>query len=155
MTGFWNDIRYAVRQLGKNRGFTVVAVLTLALGVAANTVIFTVVNVTILKKLPFPDPDRLVLVWETSDKNTDDLNIVSAPNYWDFSQQNHVFENIAILDSAGRGYNLGPAGDSREPEQVSGLRVSSTFFPVLGVHPFLGRNFLPEEDSLEKRVWSF
>src|SRR4051812_969997 len=150
MTGLWNDIRYAVRQLGKNRGFTAVAVLTLALGVAANTVIFTVVNVTILKKLPFPDPDRLVLVWETSDKNTDDLNIVSAPNYWDFSQQNHVFENIAILDSAGRGYNLGPAGDSREPEQVSGLRVSSTFFPVLGVHPFLGRNFLPEEEELGK-----
>jgi len=150
MTGFWNDIRYAARQLGKSPGFTAVAVLTLALGVAANTVIFTVMNVTILKKLPFPDPDRLVLVWETFGRSPDNFNIISAPNYWDFSRQNHVFENIAICDSAGRGYNLGPAGDSREPEQVSGLRVSSTFFPVLGVHPFLGRNFLPEEEELGK-----
>ena len=150
MTGFWNDIRYAVRQLRKSPGFTAVAVLTLALGVAANTVIFTVMNVTILKKLPFHDPDRLVLVWETFGRSTDNFNIISAPNYWDFSRQNHVFENIAICDSAGRGYNLGPAGDSREPEQVSGLRVSSTFFPVLGVHPFLGRNFLPEEEELGK-----
>jgi putative ABC transport system permease protein len=103
MTGFWNDIRYAVRQLGKNPGFTAVAVLTLALGVAANTVIFTVMNVTILKKLPFPDPDRLVLVWETFGRSPDNFNIISAPNYWDFSRQNHVFENIAICDSAGRG----------------------------------------------------
>jgi len=150
MTGFWNDIRFAVRQLGKNPGFTTVAVLTLALGIAANTLIFTVMNVTILKRLPFPDPDRLVMVWETFGSGPDNFNIVSAPNYWDFARQNHVFENIAIFDSAGRGYNLGPAGDSREPEQVSGLRVSSSFFSVLGVQPFLGRNFLPEEEELGK-----
>ncbi|MGA7752477.1 MAG: ABC transporter permease [Candidatus Sulfotelmatobacter sp.] len=145
MTGLWNDIRYSVRQLGKNPGFTAVAVLTLALGVAANTVIFTVMNATILKKLSFPEPDRLVMVWETFG-GTDDYNIISAPNYWDFTRQNHVFENIAIFDSGGRGYNLAPTGGNREPEQVSGLRVSSTFFDVLGVRPFLGRNFMPEEE---------
>jgi len=150
MTGFWNDVRYAIRQLGKNPGFTTVAVLTLALGVAANTVIFTVTNATILKSLPFPDPDRLVLVWDTFGKGPDNLNIVSAPNYWDYARQNHVFENIAIFDSAGRGYNLAPAGENHDPEQVSGLRVSSTFFPTLGVHPFLGRDFLPEEEELGK-----
>jgi len=150
MTGFWNDIRYAIRQLGKSPGFTTVAVLTLALGVAANTVIFTVTNATILKALPFPDPQRLVLVWETFGKGPDNLNIVSAPNYWDYARQNHVFENIAIFDSAGRGYNLAPAGENHDPEQVSGLRVSSTFFPTLGVHPFLGRDFLPEEEELGK-----
>ncbi len=149
MSGLWNDIRYAVRQLGKNRSFTTVSVLTLALGVAANTVIFTVMDATILKKLPFPNPDRLVMVWETFG-SPDDYNIISAPNYWDFARQNHVFENIAIFDSAGRGYNLAPTGESREPEQVSGLRVSSTFFDVLGVRPFLGRNFLPEEEVLGK-----
>jgi len=151
MNGFANDVRYAVRQLGKNPGFTAVAVLTLALGVAANTVIFTVMNASILKSLPFPNADRLVLVWETFGHNgPDDMNIISAPNYWDFARENHVFEDIAIFDSAGRGYNLAPTGESREPEQVSGLRVSSTFFSVLGVSPWLGRNFLPEEETLGK-----
>ena len=150
MTGLLNDIRYGIRQLGKNRGFAAVAVVTLALGMAANTVIFTVTNATILKKLPFRDPDRLVLVWETFGRNSSNFNIVSAPNYWDIAKQNHVFENIAIFDSAGRGYNLAPTGESREPEQVSGLRVSSTFFDVLGVQPFLGRNFLPQEEELGK-----
>jgi putative ABC transport system permease protein len=146
MSGLMQDIRYAIRQLRKSPGFTTVAVLTLCLGVAANTVIFSVMNATVLKALPFPDPSKLVLVWETYGKGPDNLNIVSAPNYWDFARQNHVFENIAIFDSAGRGYNLAPAGASREPEQVSGLRVSSTFFSVLGVHPFLGRDFLNEEE---------
>jgi putative ABC transport system permease protein len=147
MTNVLQDVRYGLRQLAKNPGFAAVAVLTLALGVAANTVIFTVMNATILKPLPFPEPNRLVFVWETFDKSGD-TNIISAPNYWDFARQNHVFENIAIFDSAGRGYNLAPTGESREPEQVSGLRVSSTFFPVLGANPILGRNFMPEEEEL-------
>lgn len=150
MSTFLNDVRYALRQLAKDPGFAAVAVLTLALGVAVNTVIFTVMDATILRRLPFPGADRLVFVWETFGRNAGDLNIISAPNYWDFGRQNHVFENIAIFDSAGRGYNLAPTGESREPEQVSGLRVSSTFFTVLGVHPFLGRNFLPEEETLGK-----
>jgi putative ABC transport system permease protein len=150
MSGFMNDVRYAIRQMAKSPGFAAVAVATLALGVAANTVIFTVTDATILKKLPFPDPDRLVLVWDTFGKKTDDYNIISAPNYWDFSRQNHVFEKIAIFDSGGRGYNLAPTGENRDPEQVPGLRVTSTFFEVLGVQPFLGRNFLPEEEELGK-----
>ncbi len=150
MSGFVNDIRYAIRQVAKNPGFAAVAVVTLALGVAANTVIFTVTDATILKKLPFPDPNRLVLVWQTYGKDTTDYNIISAPNYLDFSKQNHVFERIAIFDSGGRGYNLAPTGENRDPEQVPGLRVSSTFLEVLGVQPFLGRNFLPEEEELGK-----
>jgi hypothetical protein len=135
MNGFLQDLRYALRQLRKSPGFTAVAVLTLALGIAADTVIFSVMNATILKSLPFPEPDRLMLVWQTFGKGPDNWNIVSAPNYWDFAQQNHVFENMAIFDSAGRGYNLSAAGESHEPEQVSGLRVSATFFAVLGVRP--------------------
>jgi putative ABC transport system permease protein len=140
------DFRYALRQLRKSPGFTLVAVLTLALGIGANTTIFSVMNATILKPLSFPDPDRLVLVWQTFGKAPDDYNIVSAPNYWDFQRQNHVFEGMALFDSAGRGYNLSASGASREPEQVSGLRVSASFFSVLGVQPFLGRTFLPEEE---------
>ena len=150
MTGALQDIRYALRQLRKSPGFTAVAVLTLALGIAANTVIFSVMNATILKSLPFPGSDRLMLVWETFGKGPGNENIVSAPNYWDFAQQNHVFENMAIFDSAGRGYNLSAGGGSHEPEQVSGLRVSASFFTVLGLRPFLGRTFLPEEETRGK-----
>jgi putative ABC transport system permease protein len=141
-----HDLRFGARMFFKNPGFAAAAVITLALGIAANTVIFSVMNATILKAPNFPEADRLVLVWETYGKGPDNLNIISAPNYWDFQRQNHVFEDIAIFDSAGRGYNLSATGESREPEQVSGLRVSASFFPLLGVHPFLGRTFLPEEE---------
>ena len=146
MTTLFQDLRYALRQLHRSPGFTLVAVLTLALGIGANTTIFSVMNATILKKLSFPDPDRLVLVWQTYGKGPDNYSIVSAPNYWDFERQNHVFEGIALFDSAGRGYNLSTGGSNAEPEQVSGLRVSANFFSVLGVQPFLGRTFLPEEE---------
>jgi putative ABC transport system permease protein len=146
MTGMLQDTRYALRQLRKSPGFTLVAVLTLALGIGANTTIFSVLNATLLKPLSFPDPDRLVLVWQTFGKGPDNYSIVSAPNFWDFEQRNHVFEGMALFDSGGRGYNLSASGSSREPEQVSGLRVSANFFSVLGVQPFLGRTFLPEEE---------
>jgi predicted permease len=150
MTGMLQDIRYALRQLRKSPGFALVAVLTLALGIGANTTIFSVLNATLLKPLSFPDPDRLVLVWQTFGKGPDNYSIVSAPNFWDFEQRNHVFEGMALFDSAGRGYNLSASGSSREPEQVSGLRVSANFFSVLGVQPFLGRTFLPEEETRGK-----
>ena len=127
-----------------------VAMLTLALGIGANTTIFSVINNTLLKPLPFPGGDRLVLVWETFGKGPGNWNIVSAPNFWDFQRQSHSFESMAIFDSAGRGYNLSPTGDSQEAAQVSGLRVSAGFFSVLGVKPLLGRTFLPEEETLGK-----
>ena len=146
MTTLFQDLRYALRQLRRSPGFTLVAVLTLALGIGANTTIFSVMNATILKQLSFSDPDRLVLVWQTFGKGPDNYSIVSAPNYWDFERQNHVFEGIALFDSAGRGYNLSTGGSNAEPEQVSGLRVSANFFSVLRVQPFLGRTFLPEEE---------
>lgn len=138
------DIRYGARTLLRQRGFAVAAIVTLALGIGANTTIFSVINATILKPLAFPDAHRLVLVWETFGKGPNNENIVSAPNVWDFRSQTRSFEGIAIFDSAGRGYNLSATG--REPEQVSGLRVSANFFSVLGVRPMLGRAFLPEEE---------
>lgn len=150
MSGVVQDLRYALRQLRKSPGFTFVAVLTLALGIGANTTIFSVMNATLLKPISFPDPNRLVLVWQTFGKNPDNYNIVSAANYWDFERQSRVFEGMALFDSAGRGYNLSDSGGSREPEQVSGVRVSASFFPVLGVQPFLGRTFLKEEETRGK-----
>src|ERR1700730_5682289 len=146
MTGIPKDFRFALRQLSKSPGFTLVAIITLALGIGANTTIFSVMNATILKPISFADPDRLVLVWQTFGKRPDNYNIVSAPNYWDFEKQNHVFEGMALFDSAGRGYNLSAGGNNVEGEQVSGLRVSASFFSVLGTQPFLGRTFLPEEE---------
>ena len=143
------DLRYGLRMLAKNPGFTAVAVLTLALGIGANTTVFSVMNATLLRPLPFPDADRLVLVWETSGKGHDNWNAVSAPNFWDFERQSKSFEGIAIFD-AGRGYNLSPTGTKHEAEQVPGLRVSAGFFSVLGWKPFLGRTFLPEEETLGK-----
>jgi len=142
------DLRYALRNQARSPGFTIVALLTLALGIGANTTIFSVINNTLLKPLPFPDPERLVLVWETFGKGPDNFNIVSLPNFWDFQRQAHSFENMAIFDSAGRGYNLSATTNKQEAEQVSGLRVTAGFFPVLGVKPLLGRTFLPDEERL-------
>jgi len=148
MDNLLQDLRYAVRNLRQNPGFLVVAILTLALGIGANTTIFTIINNTLLRPLPFPDASRVVLVWETFGKGPDNENIVSAPNFWDFKRLSHSFESMAIFDSGGRGYNLGAIGGSREAEQVSGLRVSAEFFSVLGVTPLLGRTFLKEEETL-------
>jgi putative ABC transport system permease protein len=144
------DLKYGLRMLARNPGFTLVAALTLALGIGANTTIFSVINATLLRPIPFPDSNRLVLVWATYGKGPDNWNIVSAPNYWDFRRRSHSFEGMAIFDSAGRGYNLSASGTKQEPEQVSGLRVSANFFSVLGVQPYLGRAFLPEEEALGK-----
>src|SRR5262245_43616955 len=130
--------------LFKNPGFTLVAIITLALGIGANTTIFSVINSLLLKPIPFPEADRLVLVWQSQVNDPTNRNIVSAPNYWDWRRENDVFAEMAIFDSAGKGYNL--SGDG-EPERVSGVRVSAGFFDVLGVKPHLGRAFLPEEEQ--------
>ncbi len=150
MGALLQDARYGLRNLVRTPGFTLVVMLTLALGIGANTTIFSVINNTLLKPLQFAGADRLVLVWETFGKGPDNWNIVSAPNFWDFQRQSRSFENMAIFDSAGRGYNLSAAGNAREAEQVSGLRVSAGFFSVLGAKPLLGRTFLPEEETLGK-----
>jgi putative ABC transport system permease protein len=147
MATLLQDLRYGARMLGRNPGFAMVAIITLALGVGANTVIFSVINAVLLKPIPFPAPDRLALVWETRLDSPDSLNIVSAPNFLDWQQRNDVFENMAMFDSAGRGYNLSGGG---EPERVSGVRVSWNFFETLGVRPRLGRGFLPEEETFGK-----
>jgi predicted permease len=144
MDTLWQDLRYGARMLMKKPGFTLIAVITLALGIGANTTIFSVINSLLLKPIPFPDADRLALVWRTQVNDPKSRNIVSAPNYQDWQRQNDVFANMAIFDSAGKGYNLSGSG---EPERVSGVRVSASFFDVLGVKPRFGRTFLPEEET--------
>jgi predicted permease len=138
------DLRYGIRMLLKHKGFTAVAVVTLALGIGANTAIFSVINSLLLKPLPFPESERLVLVMESQANEPQNWNIVSAPNYLDWRRQNDLFASMALFDSAGKGYNLSGGG---EPERVSGVRVSSSFFEVLGIKPRLGRAFLPEEET--------
>jgi putative ABC transport system permease protein len=150
LLGCVSDLLFALRMLRKTPAFTAAAVLTLALGIGANTAIFSVMNATLLKPLPFPDPDRVVLVWETDARNPDDINILSAPNFWDYQRLSRVFAHMAVFDSAGKGYGLGSGGPAREAEQVSGVRVTADFFAVLGVEPFLGRGFLPEEETRGK-----
>jgi putative ABC transport system permease protein len=139
---FWQDIQYALRILGKAPGFTALVVLTLALGIGGNTAIFSLVNEALLKPLPYPDADRLVIVWENDAGKANSEKIVAAPNYLDWEKQNDVFERMAIYEFLD--YNLSGEGD---PEEVDGLRASSGVFDVLGVQPMMGRSFLPEEET--------
>jgi predicted permease len=159
MTGLLQDLRYALRQLRRSPGFTAVAVITLALGIGANTSIFSVVNGVLLRPLTFKDPDRLVRVWHVPPpKSFPGMTTfsVSAANYLDWERQNHVFERMAIYTY--RGFTL-TGGD--KPEQVDGCAATSGFFSTLGVQPVLGRGFLPEEDQpghsnvvvLSHRLW--
>jgi len=136
-----NDLRFAFRQLLKNPGFTAVAVLTLALGIGANTAIFSVVNAVLLRPLPYPDAGRLVWIWENNLSKNLPINPASPGNFNDWRNQSRVFENLSAWE--GENFNL---TDHGEPERVLGAKVFSDFFDVLGVRPMLGRSFLPEED---------
>jgi putative ABC transport system permease protein len=133
------DLRYGFRMLLKKPGFTAVAVLALALGVGANTAIFSVVNGVLLRPLPYKDPDRLVRLGEWS-QQVPGMS-VAYPNFLDWREQNHVFEGLAAtqFDS----YNLTGVD---EPERLQGRNVSANFFDLLGVAPALGRSFTADED---------
>lgn len=142
MTGLAQDFRYALRQLRKNRSFTVVAVLMLALGIGANTAIFSVVNAVLLRPLPYKNADRLVMVWEQNPHRGWFENVVSAANFLDWKKQNDVFTDMAAFES--NFFNL--SGGSK-PEEVAGERVTTNLFSVLAVQPLYGRVFLPEEEE--------
>ncbi len=137
------DLRFALRQLRKSPGFTFIAVLTLALGIGANTAIFSVIYAVLLKPLPYPDPDRVVILTE-SDQNQPSIS-VSFPDYIDWKRENSVFEEIAV--SRRESYNLSGLED-HAPEQVSGAIVTANFFKVIGLPPQIGRTFTEEEDRL-------
>jgi predicted permease len=136
------DLRYATRMLRKNPGFTAVAVLTLALGIGANTAIFSVANAVILRPLPFRDPSRLVTVLETKASQGLDWLYVTPNNFIEWQRRANVFESMAAFQ--GCGYRLAQEG---EPRLVPGNCVSASFFPMLGVQPILGRLWAAEEDA--------
>jgi putative ABC transport system permease protein len=143
MNTFWQDIRYAIRGLVRNPGFTLVTVVTLALGIGANSAIFSVVNTVLLKPLPYRDPTGLVKVWTrfTGIGLPNDQNWFSAPEFRDLSEQNRSFSAVSVLSPAT--FNLGLSGGN--PQSVTGAAASPALFTILGINPRLGRTFLPEE----------
>src|SRR5215469_399881 len=133
------DLRFALRQLGRSPGFAAVAVLTLALGIGANTAIFSVVNSVLLRPLPYPDPGRLVDVYQKTEGGN--YNVFSGPNYFAWKDHAQAFQQLAVWTSGS--YNL---ADNNQPAHVTAGPVTANIFPLLGVNPILGRTFLPEED---------
>ena len=142
MESLLQDLRYAVRSLGKRPGFTLVVIFTLALGIGANTAIFSVVQAVLLSPLPYQEPDRLVVLWQKNEKLSLTQRPVSYPNILDWQAQNQVFEHLAAI--RGESFSL---TDRDEPERVNGLRVSANALSLLGVKPALGRDFLPTEEQ--------
>jgi putative ABC transport system permease protein len=140
MTGLFQDLRCAWRQLRTNRGFAIVSVLTLALGIGANTAIFSVVNAVLLRPLPYPDSNSLVRVWSTSARFSTDVS--SYPDFRDWAEQSRSFEQMAAF--SGRSFNL--SGSDR-PQRVEGLRTTAGLFSALRVRPLLGRLFSDDEQS--------
>ena len=152
------DVRYAFRTLGRSKGFTAFTVLTFAVAIGGLTVIFSLVNALLLKPLPYPESNRLVMVLETGTGRAAGArgHTSAAPNYFDWQRQNSVFERMALYEY--NGYNLAEGG---EPEQVGGIRVTGGVFDVLRVAPMLGRGIIPADDAegsprvvvLSHRLW--
>ena len=140
MATLWQDLRYAVRMLVKSPGFTAVAVLTLALGIGANTAIFTVADALLLRPLPYANPQRLALIYATQISDRTAVGPFSYPRFAALQQEQRSFSSLAAF--TGDSFNLTERG---EAQQISAARVSWTFFDVLGVRPMLGRTFLPAE----------
>lgn len=145
MKTLWHDLKYAVRLMLKQPGFTAVAVVTLALGIGANTAIFTVVDAALLRSLPYREPERLVHLWESKQNRDFDRREASFPDFLDWrAQSTEVFEGVAGYNN--RSFTLTGEGG---PERVMGAAVTDNFFDVLGVRPAAGRAFLPGEDKPE------
>ncbi len=146
METLWQDLRYALRTLRKSPAFTLVAALTLALGIGANTAIFSVVNAVILRPLPYPEPSRLVELWGNVKRVQVERRGTSMPDYLDWRAQSHSFEAMALY-----------VGDNptltglEEPERVAAEYVGQPYFSLLGVGAALGRTFRPEEDQVPQR----
>jgi len=135
------DLTFAIRMLQKSPGFAVIAVLTLALGIGANSALFSVVNGVLLNPLPYPQPDRLVAVYART--NEFQHSSIAYPNFLDWARDNHSFSALAAFRSDS--FNLTGVG---EAERLSSDMVSAPFFPILGIHPVLGRTFTDREDEL-------
>ena len=140
MLTLWQDLRFAMRVLQKAPGFSAVAILTLALGIGANTAVFSVVNGVLLNPLPYPHPERLAAVAETFPPFPEAS--ISYPNFLDWTRMNHTFEGLAAYRQTN--FNLTGSG---EAQRLSGVQATASFFSLLGVQPLMGRDFLPEDDK--------
>ncbi len=143
MENLLQDIRYGIRTLAKNPGFTAVAVLTLALGIGANTAIFSVVENLLLRPLPYPQPDRLVEIANSYPPQLPKVGL-SPGDYADWRRQNASFSEMGAYAKITQGFNLTGEG---EPQRVTAVYADDGLFPMLGVRPVMGRAFLPEEDQ--------
>ena len=144
---FGMDLKYGFRTLVRKPAFTFVAILTLALGIGANTALFSILYAVLWKPFPYHEPERLVLVWEADYARNEIYNTVNPANFFDWKQQNKVFTDMAYF--AGGSANLN--ADNR-PEEISLQLVSSNFFSVLGTNPLYGRTFMASDDSHEERI---
>ena len=147
MHTFWQDLRYGLRMLAKNPGFTAIAVLTLALGIGANTAIFSILDAVFLKPLPFPEPGRLVAIWGTDSKNGEFHRSISYPDFEDFRDQNSTLDSLAAYTDG----TLTLTGNG-EPAQIHGAIVSASLLSVLRVAPEIGAGFTPADDQPGVRV---
>ena len=137
MYALWQDMRYGLRMLGKNPGFTTVAVITLAVGIGANGAIFSVVDAVLLKPLPFSEPDRLVAVSGRDLRNGEKGRALSYPDFADLRAQTQTLESVAAFDQG----NFTLTGDG-EPQQIQGGVVSADLLTVLRAAPMIGRSFV-------------
>src|SRR5437667_697901 len=137
----FQNVRYALRLLRKSPGFTALAVTTLALGIGANTAVFSVVDAVMLRPLPYADPGRVVSLWETNEQRPDSRNNVAPANLVDYVRDTRAFDGLAGVDTVSK--SLTKAG---APEQLLGEAITWNEFAVLGASPAVGRPFLPEED---------
>ncbi len=142
-----HQLRYAARLLARTPGFTMVAVITLALGIGVNSAIFSVIDAVLLRPLPYPRPERLVSFYEHQGNDPDDRGGIAPANMADYNQ-NHVFTGIAHVGTPGM--NLTGAGT---PERIFGIQAGYNFLDILGVQPAMGRGFLPEQDHTVRRTW--
>jgi putative ABC transport system permease protein len=143
MSSLVSDLRHASRVLISNPGFTGVAIAALALGMGANTAIFSVVNAVLLAPLPYPNSDQIMRIERGFKGNADGGGSVSIPKFMAWKKANQTFQSMALYDFSGPGINLG-SGD--HPQQIKGIHVSAEYFQVFGVAPVAGRSFLPQED---------
>ncbi len=134
------DLRYGLRMVATNPGFSSITILTLAIGIGANTAMFSIVDSILLRPLPYPDSDRLVVVWEKPSGGT--RNVVSAANFLDWRNQNRVFDNIAATNF--KSFNI---TGKDQPERIQGMSVSWDFFELLGSKPIAGRGFIADDDN--------
>jgi len=143
MGTIWQDLQYGWRMLRRSPGFSLVAILTLAIGIGANAAMFSVINTVLLRPLPFPYAQRIVFVWDTDPNRNVMRGVASPAEFLDWRDQNHSFEEL----SAWRTWFYKLTG-TNEPEQIFGVNASANFLRLLGVKPFLGRDFTPEEDQV-------